>query len=323
MLRLTLRRAGHGLLLLLGVSLLAFGFTELAPGDFFDDMRLDPRISPSAAEQFRARYGLEAPLPMRYLRWLAAVVRGDLGHSFANNRPVAELLWRRAINTLVLTGSATLLAWLIAIPLGIEAAASRNRLVRGLFAGTTSTLLAIPDLVLGLLLLLLALKSGLFPSGGMLSLDHDQLGFWSRFLDRVHHLVLPVGALTIATAPYLARHVQASVAEVLEARFIRTARSWGMRRRRLLYRHALPAAANPLITLFGFSIASLLSASLLIEIVLGWPGVGPLLLDAILARDVYVVIGAVLASTLLLVIGNLIADLMLYATDPRIRRSGG
>ena len=212
---------------------------------------------------------------------------------------------------------------MIAIPLGIEAAANRNRLVRGLFAGTTSTLLAIPDLVLGLLLLLLALKSGLFPIGGMLSLDHDQLGLWARLLDRVHHLVLPVSALTVATAPYLARHVQASVAEVLEARFIRTARSWGMRRRRLLYRHALPAAANPLITLFGFSIASLLSASLLIEIVLGWPGVGPLLLDAILARDVYVVIGAVLASTLLLVIGNLIADLMLYATDPRIRRSDG
>ena len=313
------RRLGHGLLLLFGVSVLTFGFTEIAPGDYFDQMRLDPRISEETVDALRSRYGLDRPLPERYLRWLASTVRGDLGFSFAYNSPVAPLLWPRARNTLLLTGLATGLAWLLAVLLGLVAAASKARWVRALFSAGTSMLLAIPDLVLALLCLLLAVRTGLFPVGGMTSLDFESLGAWGKLKDLAFHLVLPVLAMTVVLFPTLVRHVHASVSEVLHSRFLLAARSFGIPRRRLLLRYALPAAANPLISLFGFSIASLLSASLLIEVILGWPGLGPLLLEAILGRDVHVVIGAVLISTILLILGNLTADLLLYAADPRIR----
>ncbi len=313
-----LQRLGHGLLLLFGVSVLTFGFTEIAPGDYFDAMRLDPRISSESVDALQARYGLDRPLTVRYLRWLGSTVRGDLGFSFAYNTPVAPLLWDRARNTLLLTGLATALAWLLAIPLGLWAA-SAGRWSRAVLDAGTSVLLAIPDLVLALLCMLLAVRTGLFPVGGMASLDYESLDAWGKLKDLLSHFALPVLALTLATLPVLVRHVVASVSEVLHSRFLLAARGFGIPRRRLLLRYALPAAANPLISLFGFSLASLLSASLLIEVVLSWPGLGPLLLEAILARDVHVVIGAVMLSTVLLVVGNLVADILLYAVDPRIR----
>ena len=313
------RRLAHGLLLLFGVSVLTFGFTEIAPGDYFDRMRLDPQISPETVDALRARYGLDRPLPERYLRWLMSTVQGDLGFSFAYNTPVASLLYIRVRNTLLLAASATALAWLLAVPLGLWAAASRSRWPRLLLGTGTSVLLAVPDLVLALLCLLLAVKTGLFPVGGMVSLDFESLDAWGKLVDVLSHLALPVLALTLATLPALVRHVHASIAEVLHSRFLLAARGFGIPRRRLLYCYAMPVAANPLISLLGFSVASLLSASLLIEVVLSWPGMGPLLLEAILARDVHVVIGAVTLSTVLLIVGNLMADVLLYAVDPRIR----
>lgn len=309
----------HSLFLLFGVSVLAFALTELAPGDYFSDLELAPSISDDTARILRERYGLERPWTARYLEWLGSTLRGDLGYSFAHNVPVSRLLWGRAGNTLLLTALATLLAWLVALPAGIWAAARRDRWSRGLFSGSTSLLLAVPDLVLALLLLLAALRTGLFPTGGMRSLGAAELGAWARLGDLAWHLALPVAALVLATAPFLARHVHSSMREALASPFIQAARACGVPRRRLLWRHALPAAANPLVSLLGLSIASLLSASLLIEIVLSWPGLGPLLLQAILGRDVQVVIAAVVASTLFLVLGNLAADLLLHAVDPRLR----
>ena len=317
--RYLVRRLLHGLLLLLGVSVLSFVFFELAPGDFFAEMQLNPQISPETVAALRAQYGLDEPLPMRYLRWLQSVLKGEFGFSFAYNRPAAPLLWSRARNTLFLTVTATLLAWLIAIPLGVWSAAQQGRWTDRLLAGGTSTLLAVPDLVLALGLLLLAVRTGYFPAGGMLSPGFTELGLWDRVRDIVSHLFLPVIALTLGTLPVLLRHVRASMVEVLDSPFVRAARAHGIPRRRILFRYALPAAANPLISLGGFSVASLLSASLLIEIIMSWPGMGPLLLEAILARDFYLVIGAVVFSTIFLVAGNLLADVLLYAADPRIR----
>jgi peptide/nickel transport system permease protein len=131
--------------------------------------------------------------------------------------------------------------------------------------------------------------------------------------------MLPVSVLVLTALPLLVRHVRSAMIGVLEAPFLQAARGHGIPRRRLLYRYALPAAANPLISLFGFSVGTLLSGSLLVEVVMSWPGLGPLLVEAILSRDLYVVIGGVLLSTLFLVIGNLIADLLLYWADPRTR----
>jgi peptide/nickel transport system permease protein len=313
------RRALHGVLVLLGVSVLSFLMVQLAPGDFFAEMRLDPRISEATVQAWRARYGLDRPLPERYLLWLGSLARGELGYSFAYGSPVGPLLWPRMRNTLLLTVTAVTVAWLIAVPVGVWWATRRRPVTRHALAALTAVLLAIPDIVLALALLLLAVRTGWFPAGGMTSVDHEQMTAGGRLWDVAAHLVLPAAALVLGMLPLLVRHVRASVAEVLAAPFVSAARAHGIPERRVLLRHVLPAAANPLLTLFGLSLAGLLSMSLVVEVVMSWPGLGPLLLEAILARDFFLVLGLVLASTVLLVLGTMVADALLLAADPRIR----
>ncbi len=311
-----LLRAG---LLLVGVSALCFLFTEMAPGSFFDEMRLNPQISPETISALRARYGLGQPLAVRYARWMAAVVRGDFGYSIAYNTPVAPLLWARARNTLLLTATATLLTWLIAVPLGVSTAASRGRWLDKVVAVGSSLLISIPEIVIVIALLALAVRSRMVPVGGMRSLAFQELSTWGQFQDVAQHMSLPTLVLVLASIAVVERHVRASVLEVLQAPYIQAARGLGISRTRLLFRHVLPVAANPAISLFGFSLAALLSGSLLVEVVTGWPGLGPLILDATLSRDLYLVIGGVMFSAVFMVAGNFIADLLLIACDPRIR----
>jgi len=321
--RYLLRRSAHAAFLLLGVSLLAFAFTVLAPGSYFDEMRLNPQIAPETIVALRSRYELDRPLPVRYVHWVISLAHGDMGFSFAYNTPVAPLLLVRARNTLLLTVTVMLLAWGIALPLGIWSADHLGRLPDRLLSWGTAALLVIPDLVLALGLLVIAVKMGRLPTGGMVSLNFENLSFLGKTRDLLLHMALPVAALVLSVLPLLVRHVRAAVAEVLLAPFLLAAEGHGIPRRTLLYRYALPAAANPLVALFGFSIGTLLSSSLLIEVVMSWPGLGPFLLEAILARDIYVVIGGVLLSTLFLVGGNFLADLLLYWADPRIRTETG
>jgi peptide/nickel transport system permease protein len=313
------RRLAQAALLLLGVSILTFLFSALAPGNYLDDMRLNPQISAGTLAALRAQYDLDRPLPLRYVRWMNSVAHGELGYSFAYNSPVAPLLWTRARNTLLMTLTAMLLAWALALPLGIWSAEKRGGLPDRAISLATATLMVVPDLVLALCLLVFAARSGWFPTGGMVSVDFAGLSSAGKFRDLVMHMALPVAALMVSALPTLVRHIRAAVGDELTAPFFRAAMAHGISRRKLLYRYALRAAANPLISLFGFSVGALLSGSLIVEIVMSWPGLGPLLLEAILARDLYVVIGGVLFSTVFLVCGNFLADILLYWADPRIR----
>ena len=309
----------QGFLLLLGVSLLSFVFLELAPGDFFQEMRLNPQISPNTVARLRAEYGMDRPLRVRYVRWLASVVHGDFGFSFAYGSPVAPLLLVRARNTLLLTGTATLLAWASALPLGVFCAAQPGQWLDRACSLLTSTLLAIPELLLGLCFLALGVRTGWFPAGGMVSARFEDLSRSQHIRDLLWHLVLPVVVLVLGSLPILLRHVRAAMLEVLNSTFIRATLGHGIPTRRILFRHALPAAVNPLVSLFAYSLAALLSGSLLTEVIMSWPGLGPLLLEAVLARDVYVVVGAVTFSAIFLVAGMTLGDLLLFAADPRIR----
>jgi peptide/nickel transport system permease protein len=319
--RYLLRRSLHAVFLLFGVSILTFLFSALTPGNYFDEMRLNPQISPETVAALRAQYQLDRPLPVRYVRWLNALAHGKLGFSFAYNAPVGPLLWVRARNTLLLTATSTLLAWFLALPLGVWSAAKFGRAPDRILSWTAAILLVIPDLVLALGLLILAVRTGWFPAGGLTSLDFESMSPVHKLGDLAFHMALPVFALVLSALPVLVRHVRASVAEVLEAPYLRAALGHGIPQQKLLYRYALRAAANPLISLFGFSVGTLLSGSLLVEIIMSWPGLGPLLLEAILARDLYLVIGGVLFSMAFLVAGNLLADFLLYWADPRIRVS--
>ena len=308
------RRLLHGVLLLIGVSLSCFLLTELAPGSFFDEMKLNPQVSPATVAALRSEYGLDQPLPSKYVHWMKSVLRGEWGYSFAYNSPVRNLLMPRARNTL-----AMIIAWLLAVPLGIWVANRPGRWGDRVSMAGTSLLIAIPELVMALGLLYLVVRTHVLPAGGMMSAKFDTLGVWEKIRDLIMHLVVPVTVLVLGSLPVLVRHVRTSMLEVLQAPFVQAARAHGIGRSRLLFRYALPAAMNPLISLFGLSVAGLLSGSLLVEVITGWPGLGPLLLEASMSRDFYVVIGVVMASTLFMVAGSLLADVTLVVVDPRVR----
>ncbi|MGH9727700.1 MAG: ABC transporter permease [Candidatus Acidiferrales bacterium] len=313
------RRILHAMLLLGAISVFSFALLQWAPGDFFDAMRLNPRVSAQTVDGLRSKYGMNQPLPVRYEHWAFSVLKGDMGFSFSYNSPVAPLLWARARNTLLLTSMATLLAWLLAIPLGIWSAANKGTWGDRACGFSTSALLTIPDLLVFLVLLLLAVRTGWFPTGGMISTGFDHFTFWSKCKDVAAHFALPAVGLAVVTLPVLVRHIRSAMIEALESPFIRAARGHGIPRTRLLFRYALPAASNPLISLLGFSVATMLSASVIVEVIMSWPGLGPLMVQAILSRDVYVVVGVVMLSSVFLVAGNLLADVLLFVSDPRIR----
>jgi peptide/nickel transport system permease protein len=317
--RYLMRRAIHGVGVLAGVSVLSFLLLSLAPGNYLSEMRLNPQISPATIAAMRARYGLDQPLPVMYLRWVASVARGDMGYSFAYNTPAGPLLFRRAVNTLLLTVTAGVIAWLLSVPLGLWLAAHAGRWPDRLGTAAAGALLAVPDLLLALALLMLAVRTGVLPAGGMHSPDAAGMHLFGRLRDLAAHLVLPATVLVLGALPVLVRHVRAAVLEVLGTPYIRAARAHGIPPGRLLFHHALRAAANPLIGLLGFWVGTLVSASLLVEVIVSWPGLGPLLLEAMLARDLFVVIDGVLLSAAFLVGGNLLADVLLYVADPRIR----
>jgi peptide/nickel transport system permease protein len=313
------RRMCHAALLLVSVSVFCFLFTDLAPGNFFDEMKLNPQISSDTVAALRSQYGFDRPLPVRYGRWLESVIKGEWGYSFAYNSPVRGLILLRARNTLLLTGFATFIAWLIAIPLGVWTASRAGSWIDRACMSGTSLFLAVPEMVVVFGLLYFVIRSHALPAGGMISRGFEQLGFAEKMMDLAKHLIVPVVTLTLATLPILVRHVRASMMEVLNAPFIAAARGHGISRVRVLFRYALPAGANPLISLFGLSLAGLLSGSLLVEVITGWPGLGPLLLEASISRDLYVVIGVVMSSTVFMIMGNLLADALLVAVDPRVR----
>ncbi len=311
------RRALHSLLLLIGASILSFLLVRLSPGDYFESMRINPQISNHTIAELRAQYGLDQPSPALYWRWVKSVLKGDGGFSFAYNSPAEAILWPRARNTLLLASCATLLAWGVALPAGILSAARIGSAADLLASGTIALLLAIPEVVLGLLLLLFAVRIG-FPAGGLISVNNTG-GFWRASMDVTKHLCLPALCLAAGLLPLLLSHVRAAMQEALRSPFILAARGHGIPFRRILFRHAFRAALNPIISLLGLSIGLLMSSSLIVEAIFSWPGIGRLLLQAIADRDLFLIIDSTMVAVGFLVAGNFIADLLLYWSDPRIR----
>lgn len=313
------RRLIRAVLLLTSVSVLGFLFTELAPGSFFDELRLNPQISPETIASLRSRYGLDQPLVVRYGRWLRSAAHADFGYSIGYNTPVAPLVWQRAKNTLLLTGASLLLTWLVSVPLGIWTAARSGGFLDQASRLASSMLISIPEVVIAVALLAIVVHWRILPVGGMSSVDGEAVSQWARMEDVARRILLPAVILTLLESAIIVRHVRASVLEALHRPFVDAARCFGIPRARLLFRHVLPNAASPVISLLGFSLAGLVSGSLLVEVICGWPGLGPLILDATLSRDLYLVVGGMMLSALFMVGGNLIADILLVACDPRIR----
>ncbi len=316
-----LRRLLASIPLLLAVTFLASMLMVLSPGNFLDDLRSNPTISREYLARMEEVYHLNSNnIFERYWYWLSPALRGDLGYSYVYRAPVASLIGERIFNTLLLTGSALVFSWTIAIPFGVLAAVYRNKWLDKLSGFISYFGLSIPSVFFSLLAILFAAKTGLFPVGGI----HDQAN-WDNFtafgkvVDTLWHLILPTIVLgTIGMAQYM-RQMRSEMVETLSQDFIRTARAKGLSERRVIFRHALGNALNPIVTLFGFSLAYLLAGALLTEYVFSWPGLGTLIYDSLLKKDEPMVMAAVAMLALMLVIGNLFADVLLARLDPRVR----
>ncbi len=315
-----LRRMLEAVPVLLGVSALTFLLLQLAPGNFLDAYAENPSVSAAQLEQMSRNFGLDRPWVVQYAFYLKNVaLHLDFGQSFSYHQPVFTVLRRGMGNTLLLAIAGACVTWGLAIPLGLLAAARRGTWVDRTLSLASFALLSLPEVLSGLLLLVFAFRTGWFPIGGMHDLDHDRMAFVPRVLDTLHHLVLP--ALVVGLVPLAARmrQMRSSVLDVLRLDWVTTARAKGLSEREVLVRHVLPNALNPLITLFGFTLGSLLSGAFVAEAVFAWPGLGSLTLEAIQRQDQYLVLGAVLMASAMLVAGNLVADLLLAFADPRVR----
>ncbi|TMQ69183.1 MAG: ABC transporter permease [Candidatus Eisenbacteria bacterium] len=314
-----LRRLLQIVPLLLGVSALTFLVLKLAPGDFLNTMAENPAISAETIEAMRHRFGLDRPWWIQYALYLKNLfLHLDFGESFSRHQPVFVVLREGLGNTLLLASAAAVITWGLAIPLGVWAAVRQFSWVDKSLSVFAFIGLSIPEVLSGLLLLLFAAKTGWFPVGGMHSLDYDDLDGIGKALDLGRHLLLP--ALVVGLLPLAGRmrQMRGNLLDVLRLDYVTTARAKGLAERQVIFKHALRNAINPLITLFGYTLGALVSGSFVAEIIFSWPGLGRITLEAILAKDQYLVMGSVLMAAVVLVLGNLVADLLLAIADPRI-----
>ncbi len=312
MIRSLATRLVHSLVSLLSVSLLCFALLRAAPGDYFTALRLEPGLSRQTLRSIEQQADPGSSLVRRYVRWCGAVLHGDFGISLAYHMPVRSLVMDRILNTLLLAGTGLFLAWLIGLIAGLLRGQPRA------FVQMCSSLLwSIPEPVLALLLLFAALRLH-----ALASLRIDDAGpvtSWGHWRNLAQQIALPALAMTLSYLPLVLRHVQSGLEAAQHAPAVEAAHAHGIPSRTLLLHYILPETANPLISLLGLSVGSLLSASLFIEVLFGWPGLGQILLSAILMRDTNIVVAGVFASATILILGNLLSDLLLWFHDPRLR----
>ncbi|MBC7969963.1 MAG: ABC transporter permease [Verrucomicrobia bacterium] len=315
------KRILQALLTLLLASALSFVIIQLAPGDYLDTLKENPKISPERIEQLRRQFGLDKSWFEQYFLWLWQIVtRGNFGTSFVYQRSVASLLWERVPATLLLAISSLVVTWAIAIPLGIIGAVNQNRWSDRLLQVMSYAGQGFPSFITALLLLILAQNtSPLFPVGDMTSIDHDELVPLGKIIDIAWHMILPTIALSITSFAGLQRITRGELLDVLRQDYIQTARAKGLPENKVIYIHALRNAINPLITLLGFEFASLLSGAFIAEFFFNWPGLGRLILQAVQAQDLYLVMASLMMGAVMLIVGNLLADLLLKVVDPRIK----
>jgi peptide/nickel transport system permease protein len=316
-----MKRLLQALFTLLLASALSFVIIQLAPGDYVDTLRQNPKISPERIEELRRQFGLDKSWFEQFGLWLWRIVtQGDFGTSFVYQRSVSSLLWERVPATLLLAVSSLIVTWAIAIPLGIVAAVKQNQWVDRVFQVISYAGQGFPSFITALLLLILAQNlSPLFPVGDMTSINHAELNWFGKILDIGWHMILPTIALSVTSFAGLQRITRGELLDVLRQDYIQTARAKGLPENRVIYVHALRNAINPLMTLLGFELAGLLGGAFIAEFFFNWPGLGRLTLQAVQAQDLYLVMASLVISAVLLSIGNLIADLLLKASDPRIR----
>ncbi|HEX2923301.1 MAG TPA: ABC transporter permease [Chloroflexota bacterium] len=312
-----LSRTWQAVLLLFLVSLVTFVLVRLAPGDpsaFF----YGSSISAEDAAQFRARWGLDDPVHIQYVRWAANALSGDLGRSYQDGRPVLTVIAERVPASLLLAISALVMATVLGVSLGVLAASRYYSMWDRAITLVATLCYSTPAFWLGIVLILLfSVRLGWLPSGGI-----RNPAAASDWTDLLRHLTLPAAALAVRDVGRIARVTRSSMLEVLSQDYLRTATAKGLGPRTITLRHTLRNALLPVITLLGMAIPGLLSGSVIIETVFGWPGMGRLAIESALQRNYPVIMGEVLIVAAMAIAGSLLADITCSLADPRLGRTG-
>jgi peptide/nickel transport system permease protein len=309
-------RTLRALLLVVVVSSAALLLVHFAPGDPFPI-----GTPPDFANAERARLGLDRPFLEQYASWLARTARLDFGESTHFKRPVASLLAERVPRTLLLGLSALVLAIGLGVPLGVRVGASPGHWSSRVVTAVSMILVSVPPLIMSLVLLLIAARTGWFPAGGLGPAGDASVSLIERIPLTLHALTLPSLALALPLAAIVERLQSSAVNDALREPCVRAALARGVPRRRTVWSHALRLSLKPVLAVLGVIVGSVLSGSLVVEIVMSWPGVGDLMLWALRSRDIYLAAGCAAAASFALASGVLVADVALAAADPRIREA--
>ena len=308
--------------LLIIVSLISFFIIRLSPIDPLAELRLNPSISQETLDKEVKRLNLDKPIYIQYFSWAKSFVKGDLGYTSAGEK-VSDKLKERIPNTLLLTLVVIFMTWSAGIPLGIAAACRKESALDRLLTVIASIGMAIPSFFFAILMLIFAVKTGLFPVGGLTSYNFNDMGFCGKCVDIIRHLALPSIVLFTISLSGLQRQMRANMLEVMDSDYIKFARAKGVNEFKVIFKHALRNAVNPMITLLGFEFAGLLSGAALTEYVFQYPGLGRLILEAVMKSDINLVMASLMMGTIMLIAGNFLADILLMITDPRLRGTKG
>ena len=320
------RRLLGAIPLVLGIATIIFFAVNLAPGDpalYY----ISPGMTQEVIEQTRINLGLDEPVHIRYVKWVGAMLTGDFGHSFSHSRPVLDVLEDFLPNTLILSGCALLVAFLLGIAIGTVQAVRQYSLLDSAMSVVLLFFYSMPSFWLALMLILtfsLFARSVWewpiwFPASGMIGTDYDFLSFGGKVRDRLMHLVLPTLALSLVLTAGIARYMRGSMLEVIRQDYVRTARAKGLSESAVVFKHALRNALIPIITLIGLYIPLLFSGTVFIEYIFAWPGMGRTIVEAINTRDYPLVMAGSFFFATMVVLANLIADMLYAVVDPRIR----
>ncbi|MDC0574468.1 ABC transporter permease [Pirellulaceae bacterium] len=322
-----IRRILLGLLTLLLITMVVFALVRFMPGSPLDTdpAMMNPDKMPSAEdlERIKKAYGLDKPVHEAYWDWLKDLAIGDLGISFNEKKPVADVIGSRVRATLLLTVPSLVIAYLLAIPIGLWSTIRSGKLDERIAGVSLYMLYAIPSFIAALFLqLLFAVKlSGTaweLPLMGMHHSDYDEMGTIAQAWDSLQHMLLPVICFTYVSLAYYSRFIKANMEEVIRQDYIRTARAKGLGQMRIILHHAFRNTLIPFVTLLGLSLPSLLGGAIILEQVFNWPGMGQLYFRSISTRDYPVIMGLTLSLSVLTLLGQLFADILYAFVDPRI-----
>jgi len=311
------------------VSVITFILIQLPPGDYLSTYLATQAMTGEAAgveqvEKYRAMYGLDKPVYVQYFVWIKGLLTGELGYSMLMKRPVAELIWERLGLTTLIAVLAMLAAWVIALPIGIYAAVKQYGIVdyTATFFGLVGT--ATPAFLVALVFLFAANKYAGMSLGGLFSEQYINAPWsWGRAVDLVAHLWLPVLVLSVGAVGGMIRTVRANLLDQMQMPYVDTARAKGMPEWRVIMKYPVRIAINPLISTIGWMFPAMISASIIVDVVLSLPTTGPLLLNSLLAQDMYLAGALVMMLSVLTMLGTLVSDVLLAWVDPRIRFEGG